>query len=66
MRPTSTGPVPDPDSRGPHRGKSYARIAAARNTDGVPTGQGGAHWYRATVRAVHQFRPADHPVDWGM
>lgn len=43
-------------------GESYARIAAALNADGVPTGQGGARWYPATVRAVHVSRSANpHP-----
>ncbi|HEX8743600.1 MAG TPA: recombinase family protein [Thermoleophilaceae bacterium] len=34
------------------RGESYGAIAAALNADRVPTAQGGARWYPATVRAV--------------
>jgi DNA invertase Pin-like site-specific DNA recombinase len=34
------------------RGMTYAAIADVLNADGVPTGQGGARWYPATVRKV--------------
>ena len=33
-------------------GVSFGKIAAAVNTDGVPTAQGGKRWYPATVKAV--------------
>ena len=33
-------------------GVSFGKIAAALNTDGVPTAQGGKRWYPATVKAV--------------
>lgn len=33
-------------------GTGYQRIANGLNDDGVPTAQGGAKWYPATVRAV--------------
>ena len=34
------------------RGATLEAIAAGLNEDGVPTAQGGASWYRGTVRAV--------------
>lgn len=34
------------------RGDTYRKIAARLNADGVPTAQGGACWYPATVRGV--------------
>jgi DNA invertase Pin-like site-specific DNA recombinase len=34
------------------RGDSLRAIAEALNQDKVPTAQGGAHWYAATVRHV--------------
>jgi DNA invertase Pin-like site-specific DNA recombinase len=37
-------------ARARRRGESYARIAARLNAEGVPTAQGGARWYPATVR----------------
>ena len=33
-------------------GASFAKIALALNADAVPTAQGGARWYPATVKAV--------------
>jgi len=34
-------------------GESWSAIGRALDTDGVPTAQGGARWYPATVRAVY-------------
>ncbi len=34
-------------------GVSWSAIGQALDTDGVPTAQGGARWYPATVRAVY-------------
>jgi len=34
-------------------GASWSSIGRALDTDGVPTAQGGARWYPATVRAVY-------------
>jgi len=34
-------------------GVSWSAIGRALDTDGVPTAQGGARWYPATVRAVY-------------
>lgn len=33
-------------------GETFARIAETLNSEGVPTAQGGARWYPATVRKV--------------
>ena len=33
-------------------GVSFGKIAAALNSDSVPTAQGGKRWYPATVKAV--------------
>jgi hypothetical protein len=33
-------------------GISFGKIAAALNSDGVPTAQAGKRWYPATVKAV--------------
>lgn len=38
--------------RARRRGDTFARIADRLNRDGVPTAQGGACWYPATVRKV--------------
>ena len=35
-----------------YEGTSFAKIADALNADAVPTAQGGAQWYPATVKAV--------------
>lgn len=35
-------------------GASYRQVAAALNSEGVPTAQGGREWYASTVRAVEQ------------
>jgi DNA invertase Pin-like site-specific DNA recombinase len=34
-------------------GSGWSAIARELDSDGVPTAQGGAHWYPATVRAVY-------------
>jgi hypothetical protein len=34
------------------RGDSLRAIADSLNRDGVPTGQGGAQWYSATVHGI--------------
>jgi DNA invertase Pin-like site-specific DNA recombinase len=39
-------------------GRSYRAIADALNAEGVPTAQGGARWYPATVRKVEQGQDA--------
>lgn len=33
-------------------GRSYRKIAAALNAQGIPTAQGGKEWYASTVRAM--------------
>ncbi|MDD9206724.1 recombinase family protein [Georgenia sp. 10Sc9-8] len=38
-------------------GSSWAKIADALNADGVPTAQGGARWWPATVRKVADRAP---------
>lgn len=38
------------------QGKSWAKIATALNDDGVPTAQGGARWWPATVRKIAESR----------
>ncbi|WP_328478508.1 recombinase family protein [Actinoplanes sp. NBC_00393] len=43
-----------------HReGANYSAIARDLNADGVPTAQGGAKWYPATVRAVVNSQEAE-------
>ncbi len=39
-------------------GDGWSAIARALNADGVPTAQGGATWYPATVRKVCQGQDA--------
>ena len=41
------------------RGATLEAIAEGLNADGVPTAQGGAQWYRGTVRAVLQSLELD-------
>ena len=35
-------------------GASYRQVAAALNSEGVSTAQGGREWYASTVRAIEQ------------
>jgi hypothetical protein len=42
-------------------GQGWSAIARALNEEGVPTAQGGARWYPATVRAVFLAEGAKHP-----
>ncbi len=35
-------------------GASYRQVAAALNSEGVPTAQGGREWYASTVRAIER------------
>ncbi|OBB21104.1 resolvase [Mycolicibacterium setense] len=39
-------------------GSSFAKVADALNADAVPTAQGGAQWYPATVKAVFNGQDA--------
>jgi DNA invertase Pin-like site-specific DNA recombinase len=41
------------------RGLTLQAIADGLNTDGIPTGQGGARWYPSTVRAVLNSQAAE-------
>ena len=43
-------------------GEGWSAIGRALDTDGVPTAQGGARWYPATVRAVYRAAVADGAV----
>jgi DNA invertase Pin-like site-specific DNA recombinase len=40
-------------------GASYSAVARDLNADGVPTAQGGAKWYPATVRALVNSQEAE-------
>jgi DNA invertase Pin-like site-specific DNA recombinase len=42
--------------RARRRGDTFVQIAERLNTEGVPTAQGGAQWYPATVRKVVMTR----------